>query len=38
VIVERGILKTGIEFLAKPYSIEQLARRIREVLDGGAPQ
>jgi len=38
VIVERGILKTGIEFLAKPYSIEQLARRIREVLDGGAPR
>lgn len=37
-IVERGILKTGIEFLAKPYSIEQLARRIREVLDGGVPQ
>jgi len=33
VIVERGVLKTGIEFLAKPYSLEQLARRVREVLD-----
>ena len=32
-IVDRGVLKTGIEFLAKPYSIEQLARRVREVLD-----
>jgi CheY-like chemotaxis protein len=36
-IVERGILKSGIEFLAKPYSIEQLARRIREVLDADTP-
>jgi signal transduction histidine kinase/ActR/RegA family two-component response regulator len=33
-IVDRGVLKTGIEFLAKPYSLEQLARRTREVLDG----
>ena len=32
-IVDRGVLKTGIEFLAKPYSIEQLARRVREVLE-----
>ncbi len=37
-IVDRGVLKTGIEFLAKPYSIEQLARRVREVLDGAAEQ
>jgi CheY-like chemotaxis protein len=33
-IVDRGVLKNGIEFLAKPYSLEQLARRAREVLDG----
>jgi PAS domain S-box-containing protein len=33
-IVERGVLKTGIEFLPKPYSLEQLARRVEEVLDG----
>ena len=32
-IVDRGVLKAGIEFLAKPYSIDQLARRVREVLD-----
>jgi CheY-like chemotaxis protein len=33
VIVHRGILKKGIEFLAKPFSIEQLTRRVNEVLD-----
>ena len=33
-IVDRGVLKKGIEFLAKPYSVEQLARRVREILDG----
>ena len=32
VIVHRGILKKGIEFLAKPFSIEQLTRRVNEVL------
>ena len=37
-IADRGVLKTGIEFLAKPYSIEQLARRVREVLDRVAEQ
>ena len=35
VIVHRGILQKGIEFLAKPFSIEQLTRRVHEVL--GAP-
>jgi two-component system, cell cycle sensor histidine kinase and response regulator CckA len=32
-IVERGVLNAGIEFLAKPYSIEQLTRRVRELLE-----
>jgi two-component system cell cycle sensor histidine kinase/response regulator CckA len=32
VIVNQGVLKEGIEFLAKPYSVEQLARRIAELL------
>jgi two-component system cell cycle sensor histidine kinase/response regulator CckA len=32
-IVDRGVLETGIEFLAKPYSLEQLAQRAREILD-----
>ena len=36
VIVKQGVLKEGIEFLAKPYTIDQLARRLREVLDGVA--
>jgi PAS domain S-box-containing protein len=33
VIVHHGVLEEGIEFLAKPYSLEQLARRVRDVLD-----
>jgi two-component system, cell cycle sensor histidine kinase and response regulator CckA len=37
-IVDRGVLKKGIEFLAKPYSIEQLARRVRDVLHEAADQ
>ncbi len=32
-IVDRGVLNSGIQFLAKPYSVQQLARRVREVLD-----
>jgi PAS domain S-box-containing protein len=31
-IVDRGVLKKGIEFLPKPYSIDQLAQRVRVVL------
>jgi CheY-like chemotaxis protein len=38
IIVDRGVLKNGIEFLAKPYSLEQLSRRVREVLDAAARQ
>jgi nitrogen-specific signal transduction histidine kinase/ActR/RegA family two-component response regulator len=33
VIVHHGILKKGIGVLAKPFSIEQLTRRVSEVLD-----
>jgi two-component system cell cycle sensor histidine kinase/response regulator CckA len=33
VIANQGVLKEGIEFLAKPYSVEQLARRVWEVLE-----
>jgi len=36
VIVHHGVLKDNIEFLAKPYSVDQLARRVREVLDEDA--
>jgi PAS domain S-box-containing protein len=33
VIAHHGVLERGVEFLAKPYSLESLARRVREVLD-----
>jgi signal transduction histidine kinase/CheY-like chemotaxis protein len=32
-IVHNGIVDYGVSFLAKPFSIEALARKIREVLD-----
>jgi two-component system cell cycle sensor histidine kinase/response regulator CckA len=37
VIVHQGVLNQGVEFLAKPYSLERLARRVREVLDASRP-
>jgi signal transduction histidine kinase/CheY-like chemotaxis protein len=33
VVIDQGVLDPGIEYLSKPYSIEELARRVREVLD-----
>jgi two-component system, cell cycle sensor histidine kinase and response regulator CckA len=33
VIASQGVLKEGIDFLAKPYSVEQLAHRVWEVLE-----
>jgi CheY-like chemotaxis protein len=33
VIVNQGVLKDGIEFLAKPYSVDQLARRIARLVE-----
>jgi len=32
--IAEGTSKVGSEFLAKPYSVEQLARRASEVLAG----
>lgn len=32
-VVHQGILDEGIEFIPKPYTSEQLARRVREALD-----
>jgi hypothetical protein len=37
VIAEHGILPEGLGFLSKPYSAEQLAHRVREVLDRFLP-
>jgi two-component system, cell cycle sensor histidine kinase and response regulator CckA len=36
VIAHHGVLDPGVDFLQKPYSIEELARRVREVLDRSA--
>jgi PAS domain S-box-containing protein len=35
VVAQRGILVEGSEFLAKPYSIEELLERIERLLQGG---
>ncbi len=32
-IVHHGILRTGTAFLQKPYVLDSLARKVREVLD-----
>ncbi|MDB5687766.1 MAG: histidine kinase, partial [Rhizorhabdus sp.] len=34
-VVHNGMLDAGVAFLAKPFSVAQLAVKIREVLDGG---
>ncbi len=34
VIAHHGVLDEKVEFLAKPYSLDALATRVREVLDG----
>ena len=33
VIADLGVLEQGIEFMPKPYRLESLATRVREVLD-----
>jgi PAS domain S-box-containing protein len=34
VIVHHGVLDKGVNFISKPYSAEDLAMKVREVLDG----
>jgi len=36
-IVHNGVVDAGTNFLQKPYSLHDLARKIRGVLDAGAP-
>ena len=33
-IIERGELKPGVEFLAKPFTMAQLSAKVRQVLAG----
>lgn len=37
-IVKHGVLEPGIAFLYKPYTVEALSAKLREVLDGPADQ
>lgn len=35
-IVHHGVLESGIHFIEKPFNVDALARKVRQVLDGSA--
>ena len=35
VIAQRGVLDEGLQFLSKPFTRDDLARKLREVLGAG---
>ena len=37
VIVQHGVLKPGVNFLAKPFSAEELRSKVRETIDALSP-
>ncbi len=34
-VVHNGMLDPGVAFLAKPFTLQQLAKKVRQVMDGG---
>ena len=36
-IVHNGMLDPGVSFLAKPFTLDQLAVKVRQVLDADSP-
>ncbi len=36
-IVHNGVLDAGVELIGKPFTIEELAVKVREVLDAPSP-